>query len=50
MGNFLKLGLFGEVENVIAAIVQVIASATDSADGGIACGCARQGDGFFGFR
>jgi hypothetical protein len=48
VGHFLELGLVGEVEDVVAAVVQVVAGAPDGAKRGVAGGDAGQGDGFLG--
>ena len=37
-------------QNVIAAIVQIVACATDGAEGRITCSHPGKGDGFFGFE
>jgi hypothetical protein len=42
--------LRGEGENVVAAVVEVVAVAADGAEGGVAGGHAGEGDGFFGFE
>ena len=44
VGNFLELGGFGDIENVIAPIVKVVAAAAHGTEGGVAGGNARQGD------
>jgi hypothetical protein len=35
VGNLLELGLVGEIQDVVAAVVQVVAAAADGAKGGI---------------
>ena len=40
----------GEIEDVVAAVVQVVAGAADGAERGVACGDAGQGDGLLGLR
>ena len=49
IGDFLEFGLVGEIEDVVAAVVQVVAGAPDGAQRGIAGGDAGQGDGFLRF-
>ena len=49
VGDFLELGVVGEFKDVVAAVVQVVAAATDGAQRRVAGGDAGQGDGFFGF-
>ena len=48
VGDFLEFGALGEIEDVVAAIVQVIALSPYGADGGIAGGGAGESDGFLG--
>ncbi len=48
--HFGKFAVLGQVGDVVAAIVQVVAALADGADGGIARGRARQRDGFLGFE
>ena len=36
VGNFLELGFLGEVEDVVTAIMEVVASASDRAQRGVA--------------
>ena len=48
--HFLELRLVGEIEDVVAAVVQVVAGAADRAKRGVAGGDAGQGDGFLRFR
>jgi hypothetical protein len=50
IGDLLELGLIGEVEDVVAPVMQIVAGAPDGADGGVACGGAGQGDRFLRFR
>src|SRR3546814_5866080 len=47
MRDFLELALRGDIENVVAAVVQVIAAAADRAQRGVAASRAGQRDGFF---
>src|SRR3546814_13734965 len=47
MRDFLELALRGDIENVVAAVVQVIAAAADRAQRGVAGSRAGQRDGFF---
>ncbi len=49
MRDLLELGLVGEIQDVVAAIVQIVAGAPDRADCGVAGDGARQCDGFFRF-
>src|SRR5436309_599510 len=44
VGNLLEFGLVGEVEDVIAAVVQVVAGAPDGAQGGVPGDDSGQGD------
>ncbi|SAK99853.1 hypothetical protein AWB76_07796 [Caballeronia temeraria] len=46
MRDFLELGRSRHIENVVAAIVQIVAGLADGAQRGIARGHARQRDGF----
>ena len=48
VGDFLEFAGGGEVEDVIAAVVQVVAGATDGAQGGVAGGNTGEGDRFLG--
>ena len=50
VSHFLELGLLGEIEDVVAAVLQVIAAAPDGAQRGVAGGNAGEGDRFLGFR
>ena len=50
IGDFLKLAMFGNIENVVAAIAQVVARLADGAQRGVARRDAGEGDGFFHFR
>lgn len=50
VGHFLEFAAFGEIENVIATIVQVVTGLADGAQGGVARGDAGQGDGFLGLE
>lgn len=45
--DFFELAAGGEVEDVVAAVVQVVAALADGADAGIAGDHAGEGDGFF---
>ncbi|MOA47269.1 hypothetical protein D3C78_1698900 [compost metagenome] len=49
VGHFLEFGIGGQVQNVVAAVVQVVAAAANGAQLGIAGGDAGEGDGFLGF-
>ena len=44
--DFFELALVREIEDVVAAVVQVVAAAAHRAERGVARGHARQGDGF----
>ena len=46
IGDLLELALLGDVEDVVAAIVQIVAGAPDSAQRGVAGGDAGQADAF----
>src|SRR5690606_18903473 len=46
--DLLEFAGVGDVEDVVAAIVQVVAAAADRAQGGVARHHARQGDGLLG--
>ena len=46
VGDFLELAGGGDVENVIATVVQIVAAAPHGAQGGVAGGGAAQGYGF----
>ena len=48
--DFLELGGFGEIQDVVAAIVQIVAGTADRTQSRVAGGNAGQGDGFLGFR
>src|SRR6266480_4387053 len=48
VSNFLELRLVGEVEDVVAAVVQVVAGAPDSAQRGVPGDDSGQGDRFLG--
>ena len=50
VSDLLEFALLGDIENVVAAVVEVIAAAADGAQRGIAGGDAGQGNGFFGFE
>jgi len=50
VGHLLELGLVGEVEDVVAAVVQVVAAAPDGAQRGIAGRHARKGDRLLGLN
>ncbi len=50
VGDFLEFALRGDVENIVAAIVQVIAGPADRAQGGVAGHDAGQSDGFLRFE
>src|SRR5690606_4623237 len=45
VGHFFELAVLREVEDVVTAVVQVVAAAADGAQGGVAGGDAGQGDG-----
>ncbi|MNI30060.1 hypothetical protein D3C73_838900 [compost metagenome] len=45
VGDFLELAGVGQVEDVVAAVMQVVATAADAAQRGVAGGGAGQGDG-----
>jgi len=46
IGHFLEFAVLGEVEDVVAPVVQVVAAAADGAQCGVAGGDAGQSDGF----
>ena len=48
--DFLELTGTGHVQNVVATVVQIIATATDGTQGGVACSGARQGNGLLGLE
>lgn len=48
MRDFFKFALPGEIENIVAAIVQIVATFADGAQRGIARRYAGQRDGFLG--
>jgi hypothetical protein len=48
--DFLERRLRGEVVDVVAAVMQVVAAAADGAQRGVARGGAAQRDGFLGLR
>ena len=48
--DFFKLAVRGQVGDVVAAIVQIVAALAHGANGGVACGRARQRNGLFGFE
>ena len=50
VGDFFKDGVGGEREDIVAAIVEVIAAAADGAEGGVAGGGAGEGHRFFRFE
>jgi hypothetical protein len=50
VGDFLELAAVGDLQNVIAPIVQIVAGAADRAQGCIARKDARERDGFLGFE
>ncbi len=50
VSDFFELAGGGEVEDVVAAVVQVVAGAADSAQRGVACRHARQGHRFLRLR
>ncbi len=50
VGDFLEFAFRGEVEDVVAAVVEVVAAAADGAEGGVAGGDAGKRDGFFGLE
>ena len=45
VGDLLELTGLGEIEDVVAAIVQIVARPPDRTDGGVACDGTGQGDG-----
>jgi hypothetical protein len=50
VGDLLEFAVLGDVEDVVAAIVEVVSRAPDGAERGVAGGDAGQGDGFLGLR
>jgi hypothetical protein len=50
VGDFLELGSIGEIEDVVAAVVQVVAGAADRAQRGVPGWNAGQRDRFLGLR
>jgi hypothetical protein len=46
VSDFLELAAVGEIEHVIAAVMQVVAGAANGAQCGVAGGGTAQGDGF----
>ena len=50
MGDFLELADPCDIEDVVAAIVQVVAAAADAAQRGVAGGHAGQRHGFLGLQ
>ena len=50
MGNFFKFADLGNVQDVIAPVMQVIARLAHGAQRGVACGDTGQGDGFLGLE
>jgi hypothetical protein len=48
VGDFLEFADLGDVQDVVAPVVQVVAAATHGAQRGVAGGHAREGDGFLG--
>ena len=50
ISNLFKLASRRNIQNVIAAIVQIVARATDRAEGSVTCGHPGKGNGFFGFE
>lgn len=49
MRDLLEFRLLGKVENVVTAIVQIVAGSSDRADRGVAGDRAGEGNGFFRF-
>ena len=50
VGDFFELAVRGEVEDVVAAVVEVVAVAADGAERGVAGGDAGEGNGLFRFE
>ena len=50
VGDFFELGKWREIENVVAAVMQVAAAAADGAERGVARGRAGKGDGLLGLE
>ena len=50
VSDFLEFGPLGEFQNVVAAIMQIVAGLADSAQSGVARGNARKRNRFFGFE
>jgi hypothetical protein len=50
VGDFFELAVGGEVEDVIAAVMKIVAVAADGAEGGVAGGDSGEGYGFFGLE
>ena len=50
MRHFFKFALLGEIENIVAAIVEIVTAFTDSAQRGVARRDAGQRDGFLRFN
>ena len=50
VGDFFELAVGGEREDVVAAVVEVVAVAADGAEGGVAGGDSGEGYGFFGLE
>jgi hypothetical protein len=50
VGDLLEFAGLGDVEYVVAAVVQIVAGFTDGADCGVAGRSAGQRNGFFGFE
>src|SRR5215213_3754352 len=50
MRDLLEFTGLGDLEDVVAAIVQIVASAPHAREGGVARRYARKGNGFFGFE
>ena len=48
MRDFLEFAGLGDIEDVVAPVMQVVAGAADRAQRGVAGDDARQGDRFFG--
>jgi len=47
VGDLFVAGVLGEIGDVVAAVVEVVAGLADGADRGVACDDAGEGDGFF---
>ena len=49
VGDFLEFCAFGEIQDVVTAIMQVVAGTANGTDSGVTGGCTGQRDGFLGF-